>query len=262
MKKVRVLAFFLSFLFIWWNVISWITSITPIFKRKKEYQFKKFLELRPVPDCIIVFNSGGWGYTSLYKESDFRTVILGIQKQLEEWGYKSTVLPYHRVKQNVFSRLNGIREIVNYFNSRSKHLANEVDEFTREHPEKKVILAGLSMGAFFVDATMRRIGENPSVFAIKVGVPFYSNHYHSERTIDINNGRDALANCDTKLLMGAIGGGFLRWMKAKIQGRHLPFNRAVEVPGHNHSYTWESPEVRGAVTDFLKKFFNPKAIKS
>lgn len=263
MKKIRVLAFFLSILFIWWNLVSWIISIIPISRRNKEYQFKKFVEMNPVPDCIIVFNSGGWGYTSLYQESDFRTIVLGMQRQLGEWGYKSIVIPYHRVnKKSIFSRINDLREIFNYFNSRSKHLSNEVNEFTREHPDKKVILTGLSMGAFFVDATIKRMKDNPSVFAIKFAVPFYSTHYHSERTIEINNGKDALANSDTGALLKSIVFGFGSWIKAKIIRRPLRFKEAVNIPGHFHSYVWEKPEVRGAVTDFLKKYFPPRAKKA
>lgn len=255
MKKVRALAFVLSCLFIWWNFLSWLSSVVPVFKKKKEYQFRNFVEITPLPDCIIVFNSGGWGYTSLEKETDFQTIVLGIQEHLDDLGYKSAVIPYQRAKETILGKLSGAREIINYFSSQSRHLARQINEFLEENPDKKVILTGLSMGAFFVDETLKHIENRSSVLAIKVGVPFYSNHFHSDKTIDINNERDALVYCNTRLLAGAFFRGLGKWIVSRLKGDHTPLGRFVVVPGHNNSYRWDSPEIRRQITGFLKKQF-------
>jgi hypothetical protein len=253
MRKLRALAFILSCLFVWWNFLSWLSSITPILKKKKEYQFREFLEITPQPDCIIVFNSGGWGCTSLEKETDFRTIVLGIQSQLEARGHKSAIVPYQRAKESILGKLTGAREIINYFSSQSRHLARQIDEFLEENPDKKVILTGLSMGAFFVDTTMKHVKNNNSVLAIKVGVPFYSSHFHSDRTIDINNERDALVYCDNKILLVAFLRGLGKWISARLKGQPLAFGKAMVVPGHNNSYSWESPAIRKQIIGFLEK---------
>ncbi len=260
MKKVKALAFILSCLFIWWNFLSWLSSVMPVFKRKKEYQFRNFVEITPLPDCIIVFNSGGWGYTSLEKETDFRTIVLGIQEQLNNWGYKSAVIPYQRAKETILGKLSGTREIINYFSSQSKHLARQINEFLKENPDKKVILAGLSMGAFFVDETLKHIENRSSVLAIKVGVPFYSDHFHSDKTIDINNERDVLVYCNSKLLFGAFFRGLGKWMLSRLKGRPMPLGKAIVVPGHNNSYRWDSPKIKAQVISFLEKQFSKDGI--
>ncbi len=226
-------------------------GIISLFKRKKENQLQRYLaSSSPTPDILIIYNSGGWGNTSLEKATDFLSIIMGIQDKLNRWGYKTLVVPYKRTKENIFSKIGGIREAARYFRSQSKQLAEQINEFLKENPDKKVILTGLSMGAFFVDETLNHIKDKDSVLAIKVGVPFYSSHYSSENVIEINDKRDALVYGGLDDLSLFFIKGSYKWLKAKLKGKKMSFSKAMNVPGH--IYSWDTPFVKERITNFLK----------
>ena len=251
MKKVRFLGFLILFLFFWWSVLAWLSKPLPFFKRKKEYQLQKFLGVSLPPDYLIIYNSGGWGNASLEKVTDFRSVILGIKNALNQQGYKSLIIPYIRARETLFGRVVGIKEVLSFFRSQSRYLAEQVDAFIKEYPDKKVIIVGLSMGALFVDEVMKRVRKKSSVFAIKVGMPFYADHLSSENIIEIKDKRDALALGDTKVLFFSIIKGIKGWFAAKIKRKPFSFSKAMNIPGH-HFYSWDCPDVKNQILDFLK----------
>jgi len=252
MKKTKIIAFFVSLLFVWWIVFDWLWGIVPFLKRKKENQLQRYLaSSSPVPDILIIYNSGGWGNTSLEKATDFLSIIIGIQDQLNRWGYKTLVVPYKRTRENIFSKVGGIKEALSYFRSQSKQLGEQINEFLQKNPDKKVILTGLSMGAFFVDETLNHIKNKDSVLAIKVGVPFYSSHYFSKNVIEVNDERDALVYGGLDDLFLFFVKGSYKWLKEKIRGRKMSFSRAMGIPGH--LYSWDTPFVKEKIASFLKK---------
>lgn len=251
MKKVRFLSFLILFIFFWWSVLAWLSKPLPFFRRKKEYQLQKFLGAFSPPEFLIIYNSGGWGNTVLEKVTDFRSVIFGIKNELNQQGHKSMIIPYIRARETLLGRMVGMKEILSFFRSQSRSLAEQVAAFTKEYPDKKVIIIGLSMGALFIDEVMKRLKKQSSVFAIKVGMPFYADHLSSENTIEISDKRDALALGDTKALFFSITRGFKRWFAAKLKRKPLSFSEAINIPGH-HFYSWNHPNIREQISTFLK----------
>ena len=119
-------------------------------------QPQEILSLAKDSDVIIVFNSGGWGYTPLEKAWDFAPIIEGIQGTLSEWGYSSAVIPYNRTKNTLIGKVAGAKDFLNSFNLSSKTLAEEIEFLAENSPDKKIIIAGLSNGAAFVNRTYEK----------------------------------------------------------------------------------------------------------
>jgi len=257
MKKIRFLSLLISFLFIWWTIFAWLGKLARFLTRRKGRQAKKFFDIFSPPDILIIFNSGGWGHTSLEKATDFRSIIFGIQEELNQWGYKSLIIPYNRTKESLIGKVADVEEILSFFRSQSRYLAEQIDDFLIDYQDKKVIMTGLSMGAFFVDEVMRRVRNKSSVLVIKVGTPFYSDHFSSENVLEINNERDALALGKTRVLISTLSKAIRKWILAKIKGENLSFGKTINIPGH--FYSWDSMETKQQIITFLKDKLNYRA---
>ncbi len=203
------------------------------------FQPQEILNVAANSDVIIIFNSGGWGNTPLEKAEDFTPIIKGMQQTLNEWGYKSVVIPYTRTKDNFWGRVTGAKEFFNSFRNSSKDLAKEVELLGKKFPDKKIIVAGLSAGGTFVNETIKKISNTAqnSVLAITVGTPFWTEKLKSENILQLdNNGKDTLAIGEVKSLL-------LSLIK-------VPFVGGFLAPGHN--YFWSSPEVSSQIVSFLE----------
>jgi len=206
------------------------------------YQLQEILNQASDDDVIIIFNSGGWGNTPVEKAEDFAPIIEGIQETLNEWGYKSVVVPYVRTKDDLLGKITGIKEFLNSFQNSSRDLAKEIEFLAKNLPDKKIIIAGLSNGGAFVNETYKKISKDvkSSVYTIAAGIPFWEKPVNSENLLQIDNNRkDVLA-------IGEIKSLFLSLIKA-------PFTGKFYAPGHE--YYWSSPRVKSQIVSFLEKKF-------
>jgi hypothetical protein len=206
------------------------------------FQLKEITDTVTNSDIVIIFNSGGWGNTPLEKAEDFAPIIEGIQETLNEWGYKSVVIPYARTKDNLFGKMTGMREFFNSFQNSSEDLADRIEFLSKNLPDKKFIIAGLSNGAAFVNETHGKISEEVknSVYTIAAGTPFWTETIDSDNILQLdNNGKDSLAKGDVKsLLLSLI---------------EVPFSKAFYAPGH--AYLWSSSEISSQIITFLEDKF-------
>ncbi len=216
-------------------------------------QPQEILSLAKDNDVIIVFNSGGWGYTPLEKAWDFAPIIEGIQGTLSEWGYSSAVIPYNRTKNTLIGRVAGAKDFLNSFNFSSETLAEEVEFLAENLPDKKIIIAGLSNGAAFVNKTYEKVSEEVkgSVYAISLGDPFWIKTFESDNMLQLdNNGKDSLAEGEIKTLIFSLVKTPFKWLSAKINGQNLTFFQAIRSPGHE--YLWNSSDVGPQIVTFLR----------
>ncbi len=214
--------------------------------------FRESLNSADLADVFVIFNSGGWGNTPLQDAKDFAPIIEGIQETLNEWDLNSIVVPYIRTKNNLLGRITATKEISRSFQSQSEKLAREIEEFLKQNPGKKIIMAGLSNGAAFVDETMEKLSPKTknTVFAIEAGIPFWEKEFHSENILRLsNNGKDSLSKGKIKILISTLLKAPFVWLSAKISGETLTFSQAIQVPGHE--YFWDSPEVGSQIVNFL-----------
>jgi len=197
-------------------------------------------------DVIIIFNPGGWGNTPFEEAQDFAPIIKGIQGTLNEWGYKSVVVPYTRTKDGFWGRITGLKEFFNSFKNTSEDLAGEIEFLKEKLPDKKIIIAGLSSGGTFVTETYKKISEEAkgSVYTIAAGTPFWTEEVESENVLQLdNNGKDSLCAGEVKTLLLSLLETPLRWLSSKSQAFYAP----------GHEYFWPSPEVNSQIVTFLQK---------
>jgi len=249
MKKLKY--FILSLIILGGLIFLFSPEIIP-----ESYQIQEFLNSASQNDVIIIFNSGGWGNTPLEKAKDLSPIIEGIQKTLNEWGLSSIIIPFNRTKNTFSGKITGIKDFLSAFDFSSEIFAQYLETLTKNFPDKKIIVAGLSNGAAFVTKTYEKIsGEiKDSVYTIAVGTPFWIKTPSSDNILQLdNNGRDSLAKGDTKLLAITLIKAPFKWILAKIKGQNLTFSQALRVPGHE--YSWSSPEVGPQIVNFLENKF-------
>lgn len=216
-------------------------------------QFQELLNSSSGNDVVIIFNSGGWGDTPLEKADDFAPIISGIEATLGDWGYHSIVIPYERTKDGFLGKITGVKGEIENFPESSKELVKKVEEFLKENPGKKIIIAGLSNGAAFVDKTTKNLDEfKNSVLAIEVGVPFWHSVSKLDNALQLNNnGKDSLAEGKIGVLVATLFKTSFKWIMARISGGDLPLAQAFQAPGHK--YLWDAPEVGPQIVGFLKE---------
>ena len=203
-------------------------------------------------DVVIIFNSGGWGTIPFERAFDFNSVIYNTKDLIESYHYRVSIVPYYRTKENFFARIASVREIILGFPDSSKTLAQKIDYFLDGNPSKKVVLAGLSNGAAFVNATMSDIKDSNRVLAIEFGAPFSKNDLRADNILSIANSEDVLAQGDIgSLMVAGLKSPFI-YTSALLQGHPISYTEAIKIKGH--SYPWS--EVEPSVVSFLEKEFN------
>lgn len=215
--------------------------------------FKKILSSKTDADLIIIFNSGGWGDTSVEEAQDLTPIVKNIEKFLSGNGYKSVVVPYQRTKEGFVAKFVDSKEFFNNFQKQSSEAADNIEIFLKKNPGKKVLMVGLSAGAVFADETMRKINNfKEPVFAIEIGIPFWQKKFDSQNTLFLNNKNgDSLTKGEIKVLLSALFKAIPKWVGAKISGSELSFSLAFDFPAHH--YFWDSPEVGSKIIAFLNE---------
>jgi len=217
-----------------------------------DFQLSKISDSVKNSDVIIIFNSGGWGNTPLEKAKDFTPIIDGIQATLNDWGYKSVVIPYTRTKTDFLGKVAAVREFFNRFEHSSDNLAEKIEILGESFPDKKIIIAGLSSGGTFVSKTYEKISGDmkDSVVAIAAGTPFWTEKPESDNVLQLDNdGKDTLVVGNAESLFLSLFETPFKWLKAKITGNNLSFWKAFHASGHD--YCWQSSEVSHRIIAFL-----------
>ena len=243
-KKTKIaiclLVVFLISSFIWFNFV--FLNING-----KHFE-EELMEAGRNSDVVIVFNSGGWGTVPFEKAFDFNPIINETEKIIESRNHKVSVVEYYRTEDSFFAKVASLRDVLFNFPDSSKVFAGRIEEFLKANPNEKIILAGLSNGAAFVDASMADLkNEDNSVLAIELGAPFWKKNVKGENILALNNQADILANGELGHLVFTLIKSPFVWAYFNITGNHISMTEAMHVEGHD--YSW--PEVKAQLTEFL-----------
>lgn len=213
-------------------------------------QFQKFLKA----DVLIIANPGGLAFTPLDDSLDFLPIVRGIQATLSERGYKAVVVPYYRARKNFLGKLSEIKEIA-FFEYR--HQVNDVvlkiENFLKSDPSKKVVVTGLSNGAYFTEKIIESLPKSlkDRVLAIEIGPPFWLKKNFSENVLILDNqGKDAFSTGKIDELITCLLRAPFLYLTLKSAGQELTFSQAIKASGHE--YFWSSPLVNKQIKEFLR----------
>jgi hypothetical protein len=208
-------------------------------------------------DFVVVFNSGGWGWNTIDTSPGWQSILYGIESELGSSGYTTLLLNYQRTVDNLWGRLDEAKEMITGSSAKATYLAYRVNFLTTHIADLKVIIAGESNGTIICDQAMVILTDNPQVYSIQTGHPFWHENITLKRTLVLtDNGitPDSFSN-----------GHFLTMARANLialfsllepEDAHGTIGHVVRAPGHD--YRWQHPRVYSQIEDFLNKNFGVK----
>ncbi len=205
-------------------------------------------------DVILMFNPGGWGWKSLYDSPDWSGIAARMDSELQASGYRPLLLNYRRSNGNLKSYVDEFMSILDLYPVKAIELAARIDFLTRHIPDFSVIVSGESNGTIICDKVMSILKDNPRVFSIQTGTPFWHKVENVDRTLIINDNGfipDTFHNGDVFIIISSnleIMYGYRK--PGQDTGTILNFCAA---PGH--TYSWQNVAVRGRIQGFLDKNF-------
>lgn len=128
------------------------STSSPEFSQKEIDQLKDF-------DVVLIFNPGGWGHTPLEEDPGWKEILEKTRGELENRGYKTTILEELRPKSLLSS-------------SSAQNIARKIEQLTSSLPNLKIILTGRSLGASFIESVLTILPESSQILAIEATRPF------------------------------------------------------------------------------------------
>lgn len=211
-------------------------------------------------DFVVVFNAGGWGWNLLESSPGWHSIFTGIKSELDKLGYTSLLLDYQRTGETWRGIMDEVVEMLTLYPSKAKNLAYRVEFLTNHIPDLRVIVTGESDGTVISDSAMNILRNNPQVYSIQTGPPFWHKPIMLDRTLVLdNNGRtpDTFSQGDVPTMLWASLKDLLGLPQPEEKsGRILDF---LLAPGHD--YWWQYPTVYSEITNFLEKNFGFKQFR-
>ena len=205
-------------------------------------------------DFVIIFSSGGWGWSLAEASPGWTSIFDGIESELTSSGYTSLMLNHTRADNSFMGRLEELSAMFTGYQFKAEDLASRADFLTTHVPDLTVILAGESNGTIITDSAMEILVDNPQVYSIQTGPPFWHQQMMTERTLVLaGNGivPDALSEGD---VIGITWGYFKDWFNlSKPVSYFGTAPHYIAAPGHD--YWWQYPEVYAQITSFLEQNF-------
>ena len=208
-------------------------------------------------DFVIVFNLGGWGWNLVETSPGWCSISTGIESELNSSGYTSLLLNYLRTVNTLQGRVDELVEMITGYSSKAEELAYRVGFLTTHIPDLRVIIAGESLGTVISDRAMNILADNPQVYSIQTGPPFWHDNIMLDRTLVMtDNGinSDSFSQGDFRtIIIGNLRSFFGLSQPREDFGTIL---HHVGAPGHD--YWWQYPKVYTQITSFLDKNFGIK----
>ena len=214
-------------------------------------------------EFLLIHNPGGWGNTVLKDCLDWeRSIVTGIASTMDELKRTWALVQYFRSGNSFWRHMRDIKKETLFFfkgeSFQARILTAALEFITNHLRDLKVILIGASQGAAFSNAVMRQLDDFPQVYSIELGIffPHMKRRLITERTLAIDsNGLMSDPMCNRDLWRGfrSYITAPYRWIESRLRGEPKKFTYCINAPGHD--YSWEYPEVRRQIIDFLKANF-------
>jgi hypothetical protein len=208
-------------------------------------------------DFVIFFNSGGAGWNLLETSVGWSSIFDGITHELADSGYTSLSLDYLRTDKSWQGFLDEVMNMISLYPSKSKELASRVEFLTNYIPNLRVILTGESNGTVICDRVQNALKDNPRVYSIQTGPPFWYKDTMLDRKLVLKSSGiipDSFSEGHILTMLGATLEDLLGFPRQQGESGHIL--RFVGAPGHD--YWWQHPGVSPEITRFLRENFGVK----
>lgn len=205
-------------------------------------------------DFIIIFNPGGWGWDSLKSSPGWCSIADGIRSELDSLSYTSLLLSYQRTTDTLKGCLGEFLFELNLQQSKAKDLAYRVRFLTEYVPNLRVILTGESNGTIISGQAMNMLKDNPQVYSIQTGPPFWHKNTTLDRTLLLSSNGinpDSFSQGDLFTLARANLQAWFGFSRPEDSSGAVL--RVLQAPGHD--YWWHYSEISSQISNFLEQNF-------
>ncbi|OGO24609.1 MAG: hypothetical protein A2144_04540 [Chloroflexi bacterium RBG_16_50_9] len=208
-------------------------------------------------DVVVVFNPGGWGWNPLERTPGWDSILEGIESELNGLGYTSLALNYQRTSKDLRGCIREFAAVLTRYPAKARELSERVKFLTGHIPNLKVVIAGESTGTVISDRTMALLRNDPQVYSIQTGTPFWHKPKALDRTLLMNSNGKAIDTFSYGKISAMIWATLKNW---------LGFSSTDENPGNilswlrapGHYYSWQYPGVYSAIIKFINENFISK----
>ena len=214
------------------------------------------LEAKDKDIVVIINNSGGFGWSPIETFPHGHEFITGIDTRLNSLGYNTLWLDHYRTAKTLNGFVSELMLAADIYPAKAEDLAARVEFLTRHIPDIRIILTGESNGSTICGDAMQILKDNPQVYSIQLGPPFWNKGNTSDRILILRSN-------------GSVPDAFSQGDVITIIRSNLEalFGISQEYPGHilfyigapGHNYSWQQYEgVSSQVLEFLDKNFSTK----
>jgi hypothetical protein len=162
------------------------------------------------------------------------------------------MLNYRRTSSGIRGCVREFVEAAARYPHKAEDLALRLEFLTDHIPDVKVIIAGESTGTVISDKTMLLLQDNPQVYSIQTGTPFWHKPNLSDRTLLMNSNGKAVDTFSYGNIPVMIWTSIKHWLgissPEEEPGSILSW---LKAPGHD--YSWQYPGVYTEVEKFLRE---------
>jgi hypothetical protein len=208
-------------------------------------------------DVVILFNSGGWGWNLTEETPGWASILEGIKSQLKKLGYHPLVLTYRRTSRGISGCIKEFFEAANHYPHKARDQAEQLEFLTHHIPNLKIIVAGESTGTVISERTMGILKDEPRVYSIQTGTPFWYKPAVMERTLLMNSNGQGIDTFSYGNIPAMVWATFKGWFGLSSPDEN-PGNILNWLKAPGHDYSWQYPGVCSAVIKFLDSNFGEK----
>lgn len=204
-------------------------------------------------DLLILFNSGGYGWSNLDKSSGYATIIDAVEKKLVNKGSKVVVLSYQRAYRSMRGYVSEVLNASAKSIAKPKELALRLSFLLRHLPDIRILMTSESNGTVMSNQVMRLLADEARLFSLELGPPFWYESFLNDRILNMrSNGKvpDSFSYGHWKRAITAnIGALFGR--NPRAPGKVLLY---IGAPGHD--YNWNDyPLIRERIYQFIERLY-------
>ncbi len=208
-------------------------------------------------DIVIFFNSGGMGWNYISNTPGWEKILNGMTAELTTQGHHPLVLNYSRTSRNFWGYIQEVIEASTRYPKKVIGMEKYVGFLAEHRPDLKIIIAGESTGSVLTEETMDYFRDNPNVYSIQTGCPFWYKTEAQARTLRIDNNGYGVDTFSYGNIPGMIWSTVKHWFGQTSADENAgDVLKSLRAPGHN--YSWKYDSISSGITEFLVANFPKK----